>query len=94
MLGVSIFQISFLIFFFAILFIHVCLAALGLGCFAGPLSGCGVQASCGAGFSCCDGSLGLVDSRVVAHGLSCSEACALFPDLGSNLYLLHCKVDS
>lgn len=46
----SIFQISFLIIiFFAVLFIHVSLAALGLGCFVGPLSGCGVQA-CGAGF--------------------------------------------
>ena len=35
--------------------------------------------------------LGLV---VVAHVLSRSMACGIFPDQGSNLYPLHCKVDS
>ena len=33
-------------------------------------------------------------SIVVRHGLSCSEACEIFPDQGSNLCLLHWQVDS
>ena len=33
-------------------------------------------------------------SIVVWHGLSCSEACEIFPDQGSNLCLLHWQVDS
>ena len=34
-----------------------------------------------------------VGSVVVAHRLSCSVACGIFPDQGLNLYPLHCKVD-
>ena len=30
----------------------------------------------------------------VAHGLSCSAACGIFPDQGSNLCPLHCQADS
>ena len=33
-------------------------------------------------------------SIVVAHGLSCSTACGVFPDQGSNLCLLHWQADS
>ena len=33
-------------------------------------------------------------SVAVAHRLSCSEACEIFPDQGSNWYPLHCKADS
>jgi len=33
-------------------------------------------------------------SVVVAHGLSCSLACGIIPDQGSNWYRLHCKADS
>ena len=33
-------------------------------------------------------------SVVVAHGLSCSAACGIFPDQGSNPCLLHWQVDS
>ena len=33
-------------------------------------------------------------SVVVAHGPSCSAACGLFPDQGSNLYPLHLQADS
>ena len=33
-------------------------------------------------------------SVVVAHGLSCSAACGIFPDQGSNLCLLHCQAES
>ena len=33
-------------------------------------------------------------SVVVAHGLSCSKACGIFPDQGLNPCLLHWQVDS
>ena len=33
-------------------------------------------------------------SVVVAHGLSCSAACGIFPDQGSNLRPLHWQADS
>ena len=33
-------------------------------------------------------------SVVVVHGLSCSAACGIFPDQGSNLCPLHWQVDS
>ena len=33
-------------------------------------------------------------SVVVAHGLSCSAACGIFPDQGSNPYPLHWQADS
>ena len=36
-------------------------------------------------------SLGLI---VVAPGLSCSAACGIFPDQGSDLNRLHWRVDS
>ena len=35
-----------------------------------------------------------VGSVVPARGLSCSEACGIFPDQGSNLRLLHWQADS
>ena len=35
-----------------------------------------------------------VSSVVTAHGLSCSEACEIFPDQGSNPGPLHWQVDS
>ena len=36
----------------------------------------------------------LAGSAVVAHGLSCSVACGIFPDQGSNPCPLHWQVDS
>ena len=39
-------------------------------------------------------ALGAQASVVVAHGLSCSVACGIFPDQGSNLYPLHWQADS
>ena len=33
-------------------------------------------------------------SIVVAHGLSCPEACEIFLDKGLNLCPLHCEADS
>ena len=66
------------------------------------LSRCNVWASHCGGFSCCGtrdlGSLGSVaavtglestGSVVVAHELSCSGACGIFLDQGSNPRLLH-----
>ena len=48
-----------------------------------------------SGFSCCGAwALGAQASVVVAHGLSCSMACGIFPDQGSNLCPLHWQVDS
>ena len=38
--------------------------------------------------------LGAQASVVVAHRLSCSAACGIFPDQGSNLCALHWQVDS
>ena len=43
-----------------------------------------------AGFSSC----GSRASVVVAHGLSCSAACEIFPDQGSNPCPLHWQADS
>ena len=42
------------------------------------------------GFSSC----GLWTSPVVAHGLSCSTACGIFPDQGSNPCPLNWQADS
>ena len=42
------------------------------------------------GFSSCDHS----GSVVVPHGLSCSVACGIFPDQGSNPCPLHWQADS
>ena len=39
-------------------------------------------------------SCGHVGSVVVAHGLSCSVACGIFPDQGSNPCPLHWQADS
>ena len=33
-------------------------------------------------------------SSVVVHGLSCSMACGIFPEQGSNQCLMRCKVNS
>ena len=69
----------------------------------GLLSRCGVQAYC-SGFSCGAQALGCAGfgsyscystgSAVVAHSLSCSVACAIFLDLGSNPCLLPQQVNS
>ena len=62
----------------------------------------------GSGFSCCRAralghsgfssqwltGLWSTDSVLVAHGLSCSAACRIFPDQGSNPCLLHWQVNS
>ena len=50
---------------------------------------CRVQASLFRGFSCYGTELWSTGSVVVAHGLSCSAACGIFPDQGLNPRLLH-----
>ena len=55
----------------------------------------GAQASHCSGLSCCGAQApGTQISVVVAHGLSCSAACGIFPDQGSNPCPLHWQVDS
>ena len=47
------------------------------------------------GFSCCGAwALGVLASVVVALRLSCSIACVIFPDQGSNLCPLNWQADS
>ena len=44
---------------------------------------------------CCGArALGARASVVVAHGLTCSAACGIFPDQGSNPCPLHWQADS
>ena len=67
---------------------------------------CSARVSCCGRFPCCEAqapgkrasagaALGLrsLGSVVVEHGLSCSTACGIFPDQGSNWYPLHCQAD-
>ena len=94
----------FIYFYKFIYFIYLFLAALGLHCCAWAFSICGERGGalcctawashCG-GFSCCRArALGTRASVVVVHGLSCSTACGIFPDQGSNPCPLHWQVDS
>ena len=74
---------------------------------SGGYPSCGVLSSHCGGFSCCGaqalghvGSVVMVPrlwdtgSVVVAYGLSCSAACGIFLDEGSNPHLLRWQVDS
>ena len=59
------------------------------------LSSCCAQASHRSHFSCCGAqALGVWASVVVAWGLSCSVACGIFLDQGSNPCPLHWQMDS
>ena len=82
--------------------IYLFLATLGLHCSAWAFSRCREQgllsrfsarASHRSGFSCC-GALGAWAAVGVVHGLSYPSARGIFPEQGSNLRPLHCKVDS
>ena len=46
------------------------------------------------GLSSCGSRALECSSVVVAHGLSCSVTCEIFPDQGSNLCPLHWQADS
>ena len=76
---------------------------------AGATLHCGARASHCGGFSCCRARASVVVARglsscgswdlerrlsIVAHGLSCSAACGIFPDQRSNLCALHRQADS
>ena len=79
------------------------MAGLGLGCCVRAFSSCGerwllfvvvggilimVASHCGAR------ALGIRTSVVVAHGLSCSVACGIILDHGTNTCPLHWQADS
>ena len=78
----------FIIYLF-ILFIF--LAVLGLRFCARAFSSCGKR---GPLFIAVRGPLTIVASVVVAHGPSCSAACGILPDQGSNPRPLHWQADS
>ena len=92
-----------------LLCIHLFLAVLGLCCWvhfslavaSRGYSNCGAWASHRRAWVLgCMGSvagapqLQSTDSVVVAHGLSCSATCGIFPDQGKNPCLLHWQADS
>ena len=92
-----IFKFLFIFLFLAALGLCCCPRAFS-SCGAGAPLCCGARASHCSGFSCCRAqALGMqasvvaarglqsAGSVVVAHGLSCSTACGIFPDQGSNL---------
>ena len=91
------------IFIFLNLFIYLFLAVLGLRFCARALPSCGER---GPLFIACAGlslsrpllllstSSRCAGSVVVAHGPSCSAACGIFPDQGSNPCPLHWQADS
>ena len=55
----------------------------------------GARVSHWGGFFCCGArALAAQASVVMAHGLSCSAACGILPDQGSNLCPLHWQADS
>ena len=91
----------YIYFFFFNLFLFGCIGSLLLCAGflqlrrAGATLPCGAQASHCGGFSCCGAwALGMRASVVVAHRLSCSLACEIFPDQGLNLCPLHWQVNS
>ena len=84
--------------FIIYLFIYLFLAVLGLHFCARAFSSCGKR---GPLFIAVRGPLLLrstssrrAGSVVVAHGPSCSVACGILPDQGSNPYPLHRQADS
>ena len=77
--------------------LYVFLTALGLHCYSWAFSSCSVvyPSLQYMGFSCCRTQvLGCVGSVVVAHRLSFSEVCGIFPDQGLNPCPLHWQADS
>ena len=76
-----------------ILSIYVFLAVLGLRCYAGSLAadsrGCSLRVARGlltaVASLVSEHGLSSTGSGVVAHGLSCSAACGILLDQGSNL---------
>ena len=66
----------------------------GFHCCTQAFFNCSKGTSHCSGFSCRTQALEYLGSVVVAHGLSCSRACGIFPDEGSNPCPLNWQVDS
>ena len=103
--GFHIWAVTF--FFFLLCWVFVAGPWLSLVAGAGATLHCSGQASPCSGFSCCGAqALGTwtsvvvarglqnAGSVVVAHRLSCSATCGIFPDQGSNPCPLHWQADS
>ena len=96
----------FILFFLTVLGLRFCARTFSRCGKRGPLFNRGARASHCRGLSCCAGlslsrplllrSTGSrsAGSVVVAHGPSCSAACGIFPDQGSNPCPLHWQADS
>ena len=97
----------FIYLFLAALGFRCCTRAFSSCSEGGATLPCGVQASHCCGFSCYGAwalgtqapaavarGLQSTGSVVVAHGPSCSAACGILPDLGSNPCPLHWQADS
>ena len=76
---------------------NICLflAVPGVHHYVRAFSSCGMRVSHCGGFSCCGAqALGTQASVAVVHGLSCSAACGIFLNQGSNPCPLHWHTDS
>ena len=83
------------IYLFRLCWVFVAVRGLSLVVVSGATLCCGAQPSHCWGFSCCGARApGVRASVVVAHGLSCSDACGIFPHQGSNPCPLHRQADS
>ena len=85
------------------LFVYLFLAVLSLRCCVRAFSSCGKQRLLlvavhrlliAVASPVAEHGLQSAGSVVLAHGLSCSAACGIFSDQGSNLCPLHWQVDS
>ena len=66
----------------------------GFSCCGAQALGARASAVVARGLSSCGSRAQSTGSVVVAHGLSCSAACEIFPGQGSNPYPLHWQADS
>ena len=95
-----IFFLSFNFYLCIYLFIYLFMVVLGLRFCARAFSSCGNSSSWCAGLSSSRPLLlrstgsRHAGSAIVAHGPSCSMACGIFTDQGSNPYPLHWQADS
>ena len=96
---------NFIYLFLAVLSLHRCMGASSVVQSKG-YSSCDTKASSCSSFSCCGAvvvgptasvvvapSLCCTDSVRMVHLLSCSKACEIFLDQGSNPCLLHWQAD-
>ena len=83
-------SLPFLLFFFWLCWVLVAVPGLSLVVASRDYSSLRCEGFHCSGFSCCGAqTLGARASVVVAHGLSCSVACGIFPDQGLNPHPLH-----